>query len=64
MESDTEYRSIACHSGHVGGMAQNNYLSLLVWAPADMGRQHYLMHPERLLAIQGYIQSNEHTLLL
>ena len=40
------------HVGHVGCEAQKNILSILLWAPAVVGKQHCLVMPERLVASQ------------
>ena len=56
--------SYACivdlHVGHVGGEVQKNILSVLLWAPANVGEKHCLVCPERLIASQEY--QNEHRL--
>ncbi len=31
------------HVGHVGGEAQKNILSILLWAPASVGEKHCLV---------------------
>ena len=40
------------HVGHVGGEVQKNILSVLLWAPANVGEKHCLVSPERLDASQ------------
>ncbi len=40
------------HVGHVGGEAQKNILSILLWAPASVGEKHCLVCPKRLVASQ------------
>ena len=40
------------HAGHVGGEAQKNILSVLFWAPANVGEKHCLVCTERLDASQ------------
>ena len=40
--------------GHVGGEVQNNILSVLLWAPANVGERHCLVCHERLVAGQEY----------
>ena len=40
------------HVGHVGGEVQKNILSVLLWAPANVGEKHCLVCPERLVASQ------------
>ena len=40
------------HVSHVGGEVQKNILSVLLWAPANVGEQHCLACPERLVASQ------------
>ena len=42
------------HVGHVGGEVQKNILSVLLWAPANVGVKHCLVCPERLVASQEY----------
>ncbi len=41
---------LALHVGHVGGNAQKNILSILLWAPASVGEKHCLVCPKRLVA--------------
>ena len=43
------------HVGHVGGEAQKNILSILLWAPASVGEKHCLVCPTRLVASQELI---------
>ncbi len=38
------------HVGHVGGKAQKNILSILLWAPASVGEKHCLVCPKRFVA--------------
>ena len=40
------------HVGHVGGEVQKNILSVVLWAPANVGEIHCLVSPERLAASQ------------
>ena len=40
------------HVGHVGGEVQKNILSVLLWAPANVGEKHCLVCPEGLVASQ------------
>ena len=40
------------HVSHVGDKTEKNTLSILLWAPALVGRQHRLAIPERLVASQ------------
>ena len=42
------------HVNHVAGMTQKIILSVLLWAPANVGEQHCLVCPERLVASQEY----------
>ncbi len=37
------------HVGHVGGEAQKNFLSILLWAPASVGEKHCLVRPKRFI---------------
>ena len=37
---------------HIGVEVQKNILSILLWAPAVVGEQHWLVIPERLVASQ------------
>ena len=43
------------HIGHVGGEAQKNILSILLWAPASVGKKHCLVCPKRLVASQELV---------
>ena len=40
------------HVGHVGGEVEKNILSVLLWAPANVGEKHCHVCPERLVASQ------------
>ena len=42
------------HVGHVGGEVQKNILSVLLWAPANLGEKHCLVCPDRLVASQEF----------
>ena len=46
---------LGLHVGHVGGKVQKNILSVLLWAPANVGEKHCLVCPERLVASQEYL---------
>ena len=39
---------------HIGSEEQKNILSILLWATAEVGEQHCLVIPERLVASQEY----------
>lgn len=43
------------HVSHGGGQAQKNISSVLLWAPASMGKKHWLVCPVRLVASQEYV---------
>jgi hypothetical protein len=42
------------HVSHVGGKAQKDILSILLWAPASVGEKHCLVCPKRLVASQEW----------
>ena len=44
------YGILDLHVGHVGGEAQKNILSILLWAPASVGEKHCLVCLKRLVA--------------
>ena len=48
------------HGGHVGGATQKNMLLIPLSDPAGMGGWRCLSHPERLIANQEYVSSDNH----
>ena len=44
------------HVRHVGGEVQKNILSVLLWAPANVGEKHCLVCPKRLVASQELVK--------
>ena len=49
--------SLDLQVSHVGGEAQKNILSMLLWALAVVGEQHCLVIPKRLVASQELIMN-------